>query len=141
MRAYFWTNMYLSSIQHGIQAQHCTAEMFRKYKEPSQQFDKLANWADLHKTTIIKNGGDEMDMVDVQALILSEDNPYPWAEFYEAGVGNALTCVGVILPEGVYDFAAEMHKIRNGGEVKIPEELTSWEFDMSELINSTGLAR
>ena len=31
MRAYFFGNMYLSSIQQGIQAAHCLGEMFLKY--------------------------------------------------------------------------------------------------------------
>lgn len=108
MRAYFFTNMYLSSIQHGIQSAHCLHEMFRKYQEynvnhvSDRAHEKmLYNWADHHKTIIVKNGGPSDQMKKINE-ICSKMN-LPNACFYEPSLDNALTCVGVIVPARLYD--------------------------------------
>jgi len=83
MRAYFWTNFMLSSIQHGIQAQHCTAEMFVDFVG-MEGFEKeeevLFDWARNHKTTIIKNGGGTKDLDNI-ILKFAESENYPWTYF------------------------------------------------------------
>ena len=46
MRAYFWGNMYLSSIQQGIQAAHVVTEMFAKYVDNEFRAERdLREWA------------------------------------------------------------------------------------------------
>lgn len=108
-RAYFVNNMYLSSIQNGIQAGHVIHELFRKYMNnssydkvvPSRE-EQLYDWADNHKTMIVLNGGMTEHMVDFLALV--EKTTLPHATFFEPGIGNALTSIGIIVPERMYKY-------------------------------------
>lgn len=120
-RAYFLGNMYLSSIQQGIQAQHCTAEMFVKYREAvgderskKDAMEKLYYWAAYHKTSILLNGGYKSEMDKMLAHFNNEYNLYPHAAFYESeeALGGVLTCIGIVLSNKVYDCA--IHKIPGG---------------------------
>ena len=67
MRAYFFTNRYLSSIQHGIQTAHCVAELFVKYNHEvfsnTVQDGQLYSWAENDKTIIVLNGGSNEDLI------------------------------------------------------------------------------
>ncbi len=145
MRAYFFGNMYLSSIQQGIQAQHCTVEMFLKYTVHSKsssdfigehQRDMLYDWARGHKTTILLNGGDTEALYDIEELIHNDENPYPRTSFLESyiALNNTLTCVGIILPERVY-IGAE--KLRIGIR---DMTLTEWELGLCLVMNNCRLA-
>ena len=63
MRAYYFGNMYLSSIQQGIQAAHATHELFNKYMpQPSTEgeccFD--ANTQSVQRTQDQEAGNQEM---------------------------------------------------------------------------------
>ena len=111
MRAYFLTNMYLSSIQNGIQSLHCLHEMYNKYilAQQSTEFQTLDNWSRNHKTVIVLNGGmsgqdpAHNDLERIEFMFNNRDNIYPWASFREPSIGNALTCVGIVLPETVFN--------------------------------------
>lgn len=106
LRAYFFNNMYFSGIHAGIQSQHTTAEMFTKYNRDACQYDMLFDWADNHKTTVVLNGGIQTDLMELQAIFSSKDNPYPWAYFNESkeAANGCLTNVGIIVPEKVYNM-------------------------------------
>lgn len=114
MRAYFFGNMYLSSIQQGIQAAHATHEMFVKWtgpRGPCSAGSILFDWAENHKTMILLNGGYSatiQELVDFFAEQGEHVVNYPWAPFYEeeASLNGALTTVGIILPEKIYLVAA-----------------------------------
>lgn len=114
MRAYFFGNMYISQIQHGIQAKHVGDEMVLKYFpiptiddvgheqcwQPSPQAGMLGDWMQNHKTVILLNGGfgeniEELESffegtLDAQGVTrLSEVydgaySPYPFAIFCES---------------------------------------------------------
>ena len=56
-RAYFFGNMYLSSIQQGIQALHVTSEMYTKYTTSAIHKRILYRWGINDKTVILLNGG------------------------------------------------------------------------------------
>lgn len=117
LRAYFFQNMYLQGIHAGIQSQHTTSEMFVKYKELSEYCDcwhdcschdlayTLHEWAKDHKTTIVLNGGMQGDLEEVIRVFDNKVNPHPWAFFKESeyALGGALTNVGIILPEKIYN--------------------------------------
>ena len=111
MRAYFWGNMYLSSIQQGIQAAHVVAEMFAKYPDDDNHSMTLLDWADDHKTMILYNGGYQSKLIDI-ADVLKASGKYPWADFREeeASLNGAVTSVGVILPEGIIALADHMRR-------------------------------
>lgn len=103
MRAYFFQNFYLQGIHAGIQSQHTTAEMFVKYSIGSEQHSMLFDWAINHKTTIVLNGGMQSDLLYIEDLL--EYSKFPWASFREErdALNGALTNIGIILPEYVYN--------------------------------------
>lgn len=105
MRAYFFGNMYLSSLQQGLQAAHVIAEMFVKYQYTScSRILTLTEWASLHKTIILLNAGYSSEIHALDVFFSNEDNPYPWAKFNEGedALDGALTDIGIILPERIY---------------------------------------
>ena len=182
MRAYFFGNMYLSSIQQGIQAHHTTSELFIKYREidlydyaestgdnpPKQladraaQADTLYEWARNHKTSILLNGGYSATLRELVAIFGNRQNPYPWAFFNESdeALDGALTCVGIILPEKIYETAKALREGRVptvGNEIHDPKciiactgewspepgvtwELSKWEYELCHEINKYGMA-
>ena len=103
MRAYFLTNMYLSSIQHGIQAAHCLQEINTKYKGGTDQALTLFDWAEDHKTMYVLNGGTSEQMHEILNFFRHESNNLPWHYFHEPSLDNALTCIGIIVPEEIYN--------------------------------------
>ena len=112
LRAYFFQNMYLQGIHAGIQSQHTTVEMFRKYTKLRESrsriaeldYDMLVDWADNYKTTIVLNGGYAVNLERIKTLFQSQDNPYPWASFNESAeaLSGCITNVGIVVPEKVF---------------------------------------
>jgi hypothetical protein len=98
MRFYSAGNMYLSSIQQGIQAFHCLGEMTLEYTGNAV----FEDWISIHKTLICLNGGNNESLNALYDL-LKESN-YPVAKFHEdeASMDGMLTCVGIIVPEKIY---------------------------------------
>ncbi len=119
MRCYHLSNMYLSSIQQGIQSAHAQMELFVKYDADivpgymSVQKTNLFTWAKEHKTMIVLNGGYVSHMQEALEFLSKESHPYPFAPFYESddALGGILTNIAIVLPEKIY-VAAEL--IRNG---------------------------
>lgn len=143
MRIYFWGNMYLSSIQQGIQSLHCLSEMYVKYRHAlsTERQESLFTWADHYKTVIVLNAGEMFALEKVEDLMRSTDNPYAWASWRESrdAMNEALTNVGVILPERMYMAAQDKKKYWRNWENR--QKLTSWEIELADLINSTYMAR
>ncbi len=161
MRAYFFCNMYLSSIQNGLQSGHVIAEMFIKY-EP--EYDEelaglLSYWAKNHKTMILLNAGYSETIHELVKFFYAMENPYPWASFCESkeALDGALTCTGIILPEKVYEAAAfvranpaeEAYLMEHGsmpgyynGIVPADSfEFTKWETLLIQKLNTFGMAK
>ena len=124
MRAYFFTNAYLSSIQHGIQALHCLQEINNTYQNENRY---LSEWAETHKTAIILNGGTSDQMAAIKKLLENPTNEFPWGYFKEPSINNTLTCVGIILPE--YIYATERY------------DVGSIEYELSQLTRTKRFAR
>ena len=159
MRAYFFGNMYLSSIQQGIQAAHVVHELFLKYPgEGTFQTDKILwEWAENHKTMVLLNAGYSEEIRYLVDFFNHRDNPYPHASFNESNeaLDGALTCVGVVLPEQIYYGAKQIREdgvdaesqIMHTGKVKwtFPEEreveVSKWEFELMLHLNKYGLAK
>ena len=123
MRLYSITNMYLSSIQQGIQTQHSTVELFIKYRIPAgttgivngatKPLAKIETWADLHKTTIVLNGGMHHNLVELLELMegMVKEKGWdhiPFAPFYEPGLNNALTSISIIMNEQCIEFMSQI---------------------------------
>lgn len=155
MRFYSCGNMYLSSIQQGIQAFHCLGEMIIKY--PSVPCDLTVNavaretlydWIQNHKTLICLNGGNNASLNELYALLTQEDNPgYPVAKFHEDAIslGGMLTSVGIVLPEKIYAaeerVVASDYKSTTYGYFYDDTRLSTWEEEVFLKIKSMGLAR
>lgn len=150
MRAYFWGNMYLSSIQQGIQSLHCVSEMFIKYPDlltninPSAtQADDLNEWAKNHKTVVLLNAGESVSLRKIESLMQDESNEYAWASWCESdeALHGALTNVGIILPERIYKGAQNIKK--NWRDRNLADKLgfNDFEKEIIELINTTYMAR
>ena len=124
MRGYFLTNMYLSSIQHGIQAAHCLQEINNQFPDNAI----LKDWAENHKTMYVLNGGTSEQMHGMMYLFKHKSNTLPWATFSEPSLDNALTCIGIIVPEYIYDRT---------------EDWSPWSFEneLSDLLKSKRFAR
>lgn len=132
MRFYTASNMYLSSIQHGIQAAHCVAEMSRLWLGNKM----VSDWTITHKTLICLNGGNNFALHNFLSLITSEDNKhYPVAKFYEddASMGGMLTCVGIIVPEKIYGIDLN--------DANTWTDLTPWEIELATALKRMPLAR
>jgi len=154
MRAYFFGNMYLSSIQQGIQAAHVVAEMFCRYNKSSNILatNMLHDWARYHKTMILLNAGYSTSIRSLIDMFESADNPYPWAFFREGddALDGALTCIGIILPEFLYEAASQLRQNPRATRASRVElvpgldyfsDLTEWEWTLINKLNEFGLAR
>lgn len=170
MRAYFFGNLYLSSIQQGIQALHATADMFIRYPTPSLKQSLLHEWAERHKTVILLNAGYSETIRDLAMFMASDENRYPWAAFHEGkdALDGALTCVGIILPEHIYTlsswFAAGdkndwrvsqvvnyksifmtassgLPSVVSSGEAGVEWEFSEWDIELASRMSKFGLAR
>lgn len=104
-RLYFFTNFYISSIQKGIQAGHCAVELMNgQYRDHPVTRD----WATNHKTFIVLNGGAQLELEHTYEVLSRNVASYPFALFKEdAGLNYALTCVGIIVPEHIYEFTSK----------------------------------
>lgn len=106
MRCYHLCNMYLSSIQQGIQSAHAQMELFNKYVcSDDPQEDMLFDWSSNYKTMIVLNGGYLSTMENALEFFNQYDNPYPFAPFYESkeALGGILTNIAIVLPEKIYN--------------------------------------
>lgn len=112
MRCYHFSNMYLSSIQQGIQSAHAQMELFIKYKNKTPEKDILFDWAENHKTMIVLNGGYLSTMVEAVHFFNTPKNPYPFSTFYESedALGGILTNIAIILPEKIYKTSEFIRK-------------------------------
>ena len=140
-------NPYLSSIQSGIQTAHCIADMFAKYKahDVSCLQDYLYRWAGEHKTIIVLNGGNCAELQQRYSLIndISRHLHLPCGYFAEdsESLNGALTCIGVVVPAYIYEYAATMRGNSDQWDVTAESNLNEKEIALATLINSCQLAR
>ena len=143
-RAYYFGNMYLSSIQQGIQALHCTSEMYLRYsREDSIAHKDLFNWGKNDKTVVLLNGGDHSALIKIQEYVDSTDNPYAWADWCEGDpdLNGAMTCVGIILPPRIFESAKEMRRPPRYRDTSlVAKDLTPWETGFIGVLNECRLA-
>jgi hypothetical protein len=77
-----------------------------KYIHSPKLLEVTREWAGIHKTTILLNGGMEKSLKDLLPIFFSKDNPYPWASFNESeeALNGTLTNVSIILPKKIYMY-------------------------------------
>lgn len=166
MRFYSFTNWMLRPIQQGIQPGHAAVELFVKYDEPYDspaprtEAEMLWDWARNYKTFVCLNGGSNADIYELDRFMQSQENPYPYAPFYEdeESLGGLITSIGIVLPERIYDASAALRRYRgqdpffsegdtgwgamvtnDAGEMNY-YTYTSWEKEMIERLSGAGLA-
>lgn len=126
MRAYFFAHSYLSGIQKGLQAAHCLQEINYRAKHVPLWTKVLDEWARRHKTIIILNGGNSVELTDLADAMAAQPVTYklPWGYFAEDdSMSYATTCVGVIVPDTIYD--ADKLNISNLSDVWLHSEIKS----------------
>lgn len=137
MRFYAMGNMYLSSIQQGIQAAHALGDMVVKYHQPELKVDyKLYDWLENHKTMVLLNGGRSVDLAAMLELISRPENtdlPFGCFREDEDSLQGILTTVAIILPERLYGVPRE--------EIMDNPDMTDWEKEVMMSIKSMSLAR
>ena len=189
MRAYFFVNSALSGIQKGLQMGHCVAEMSQAHTNHDVYEDHpdYLEWASEHKTVVLLEGGFHANLKEIEAFfepVMYEgewpegfeppgQNPYLWASFTEdeETMNGMMTCVGIILPERIYEAAkltrekaATLSKhgfgfggpedewylaptlegermIREKYDISTWSPYTGWEVELIKLLNSCPLAR
>lgn len=140
MRFYAFGNYYLSSLQQALQAHHACQEIYNDFVSPAAR-EVYTDWSRNHKTIVLLNGGNSADLQDLFNFLNSDDNPYLFAKFHEdeQSLGGALTSVGIILPEVIYETAANDRKYR--GEHYLRPYLTPFQEALVERLNQYGLAK
>lgn len=143
MRLYTFCNYYLSSIQQGIQTAHVVHELFNKYDEYSPQSVSLKEWSKNHKTIIVLNGGNSSMLREIYELLHSHRNPFPYVKFHEdeESLNSVLTCVGVVLPEKIYNTASITRTSDDLSLINSVHGCDEFEFDLIVALNSCGLAK
>lgn len=150
MRAYFLCNYYLSSVQQGIQAAHCVADMFCRYGKHSQwqTHEMLYTWAKDHKTMILLNGGNhkELETNFYNIQVMCEALGYPYGIFAEdqQSLNGAITCVGLVVEPHIYQ--TKVHRDERTGEFIVvgydDNDLSSTtEIELAYLLQSKSLAK
>lgn len=103
LRLYSFTNMYLSSLQKGLQTAHMISKMsVADNTSISVVANMYSEWANVDNTIIILNGGGDAKMHDIlYKNILPLKKELPVGFFYESreALNGALTSVGIIVPE------------------------------------------
>lgn len=147
MRFYGFGNYYLSSLQQGLQAAHSVAELFIKYKTDSIQKAVLYNWANEHKTMVLLNGGNSADLLSLKSHFeylhtLGMDLPFSYFKEDEQSLNNAVTYVGIVVPNKHYEIASEARKLRENEKHLFLESfnLHPWELALIDVLNNYKLA-
>ena len=145
MRGYFFTNMYLSAIQKGIQPAHCLGEMCYNYlPKKTKKSSILKSWLKNHKTMIVLDGGFSAHMRELVSFFKSSANPYPWAQFHEGleELNGTLTCVGIVLPLKIYESASLFRQAITEGEKQdiLTNFSSKWEMELVSTLGDYKLA-
>lgn len=104
-RLYTFCNYYLSSIQQGIQSLHVAVELSLSNDKKT----KIAyqDWANKEKTVIVLNGGNSARLSSIFAELGGFGySPRSFREDHDS-LNGALTCVGVLVPDRVWDALHE----------------------------------
>lgn len=139
-RAYFFGNMYLSQIQHGIQAAHVVTKLFVKYtwahnnlNDTLYPSDILYAWAADDVTKILLNGGYQSNLYKVYQIleIICPILNLPFEKFHEEtdALNGALTSVGVVIDCDVLD--AYLYNIPDACTANTVDELLAFCTDLT----------
>lgn len=146
-RFYGFGNYYLSSLQQGLQAGHAITELFVNHKVTSSKYKQVQEWGANHKTMVLLKGGNSADLANLYEFfqdLEKQGMPYPFTKFHEdeVSLGGALTYVGAVFPNEIYDTAAAV-RMREISEEELLESDTTknkWKSMLILRLNYYGLA-
>lgn len=148
---YSFVNMYLSGVQIGIQTAHAVAEIGMT---GSADF---ITWANDHKTIVCLNGGDHNSLKEMYETF--QKFGCMARSFEEPGLNNAVTAVGVLIPEKIYKAAKAIRERKftfedfkffpryatytdlPNGETQVDWTYNPEEVELIRIINSCALAK
>lgn len=150
-RCYTFGNMYLSSIQQGIQAAHAITEI-AVIEHSTGGYRNFMEWAFHHKTMVCLNAGAETDLLEIEKLFKQSDNgTLAWASFRESeeALGGSLTCLAIVIPSTIYGIGRDAtftysKDVMSYLSDNLAEELISlseFEYRLLELLRRCRLAR
>lgn len=123
-RLYSFTNYYLSSLQKGLQTAHVVGELAVRNKNLRERYPEMSEtpfeqWSRVDRTIIILNGGNSAQLsnlfYELPAFAAINENPIFFRED-EDSLGRAFTCVGILVPDSVWD---PKHPKRDSNEVVV----------------------
>lgn len=140
-RFYGFGNYYLSSLQQGLQAGHCVAELFVQNVDEKNKSAIVYDWAANHKTMVLLNGGNSgslQELYDFFSQLKRDGMDLPFVKFHEdqVSLGGALTYVGMIVPSYIYDLAVTYR-----GQLVDPNRKANWDEQLAYKLNEFGLAK
>lgn len=98
-KCYVWVHSMLAPIPKGVQSAHAIVELFNK----SNGIELLRKWSIEDKTIIMLNGGNNKNLVQIEALLdrLFRNTAIPWSFFIEDDetLNNMITACAVIFPD------------------------------------------
>jgi hypothetical protein len=96
--------MYLGSLQKGLQTAHVVSDLAMASVMDSKIRGAFMQWACTDKTIIVLNGGNSASLEAFEKFLGDTGCQWPWAAFREdeQSLNGAITAVGVVVPESVY---------------------------------------
>ena len=150
----FVNHLYMSPLQWGIQTAHVVSTMSVRYKRNTEQHKAYVDWATNDPTVIVCQGGNVktlMDLAEVLETLANELN-LGFAKFHEdeQSLGGVITCVGVLVPDSLFDVYLEEFEVLDIGKSPVFRHPTSnrrfaygenpIEFDFLKLVKLAKLA-
>lgn len=168
-RFYTFNNMYLSGLQKGLQTAHVVAEMANTLDDVWDAADKqndfcglnvVSNANELHiigsydmwkkqnKTIIMLDGGNCAALENIyktfNKFIIDDGVPLAITKFHESGeaLNGALTCVGIVLPKCIYEYAAYLRETKDSYPLSftLDKDMSDAEKSFFKLLNSCRLS-
>ena len=155
--------MYTSGIHAGIQTAHLVHEMMRKYQEDFNsaafssnpedwsdsnpkvaKYKNLIDWADNHKTIIVKCGGYHSSLVELYGELKEYSAHFKmpmgrWRESKDA-LNNAQTAVGIVVPDFIYNFKEPADYVQTWPRFKFADESIEMAYQLNQIINRYRMA-
>ena len=120
LRAYSFSNRYLSSFQQGNQTAHSRDECVIKYivnpygKEVNQKAKEMyVDWLVNYKVGIVLNGGDHESLTELYEFLSSVEHDFPFEQFHESGgaLRGSLTNITIVLPERIFKYSKLVNNV------------------------------